>query len=124
VGAPAGSSSRNRTRRPESHGAAVLGGRLVAVGSGDEAVEDSVGVRIEAGDLARVGDARDLGDLDAVVESLAGVIQEGVLLGLDVVEEAVLTGGGVAVVTDGDALVVDPQDLGENERGTGFPGDG
>ena len=49
-----------------------------ASGFGHEAVKDPVGVGVEPGDLARVGDPRDLGHLHAVVERLAGVIQEGV----------------------------------------------
>ena len=101
------------------------GSRTSDSGSGgDEAVEDAVGVRVEPRDLARVGDARDLGHFHAVIERLAGIIQERVLAGVGVVDEAVLAGGGVAVVAHSDAVVVDPEDLGEDERGARFPRDG
>ena len=57
-------------------------------------MEDAVGVRVEPRDLARVGNARDLGDFHTVVERLAGIIQEGVFAGVGVVDKAVLTGRG------------------------------
>ena len=83
-------------------------------------MEDPVGIRVEAGDLARIGDARDLRHLHAVVERLAGIVQERVLAGVGVVDEPVLAGGRVAVVAHGDSLVVDREDLREDERGAGL----
>lgn len=55
-----------------------------------EPVKHPIGIGVEPGDLARVGDARYLCDFHAVIELLGRIVQERVLSGERVVEEAVL----------------------------------
>ena len=86
---------------------------------GHEAVKDAIGVRIETRDFARVINARNLGDFDSVIERCIRVVQEGISPGIGVEEVAVLAGGGVAVVTHRNPLIVNSENLGEHERGAG-----
>ena len=81
-------------------------------------MRNTIGIRVEPGDLTRVGDPRDLGDLYAIMEGCPRIIQELVLMRARVVEIAVLTGGRIAVVARHEPFVVDPQELGEDERST------
>lgn len=39
-------------------------------------MKDSIGIGVETGDLAQVGDARDLGHFHAVVELFRGIVQK------------------------------------------------
>src|SRR5207248_3567446 len=81
-------------------------------------------IGVEPSDLARVGNPGDLGDLHAVVEHRGGVVQEGVGVGVGVKEEAVLTRSRVTEIAYREPSVIDPEDLGEHKRGTGFVGVG
>src|SRR5580704_4039500 len=78
-------------------------------------MREAPGVRVKAGDLARIGYAGDLGDFDAVVERRRGIVQERVDAGGRVVEVAVLARGAIAVIADRDPRIVHAQKLREDE---------
>ena len=93
-------------------------------GDGDKAVKVPIGIGVEPGDIARVVDPRDLGDLPLRYWNIAfGSSKKVYDLVIGVIEVAVLAGGRVTVVAHRDSLIVDPEDLGEDEGGTGFTRD-
>jgi len=87
-------------------------------------VKCAVGIGVEPGDLARVGDPGDLGNLHAVVKHRGGIVQEGVRAGVGVKEEAVLARSRVTEIAYREPSVIDPEDLGKHKRGTRFVGVG
>src|SRR5215470_4016323 len=84
-------------------------------GASGEAVGSPGDIGVEPGQLARVGNAGNLRDLDTIAEPHGWIIQECVFPGICVVKESVLTRGRISVIPDSNASVVHREYLGEHE---------